>query len=112
MRALPTRAHPQTRYKQVYSILIRWDSDDLDVSAELEDLETCFKRYYRFETERFDIPTENSHLDLMLRIGQFIKQHEGPDSLLIVYYGGHGQIDDARQSTWKATRRPGSPWLQ
>ena len=82
------------------------------MSAELEDFEFCLGRDYPFGTERFDIPVENSHPDLMLRIGQFIKQHEAPDSLLIVYYGGHGQIDDARQSTWRATHRSDSPWLQ
>ncbi|KAI1268332.1 hypothetical protein F5Y18DRAFT_374866 [Xylariaceae sp. FL1019] len=48
----------------------------------------------------------------MLRIGAMIKEHESTDTLLIVYYGGHARIDDARQSTWCATRNPNSPWLR
>jgi hypothetical protein len=86
----------------VYALLLYWDSDDLFVLPELEDLETCLQQDYNFETERFTIPSGNAHLDLMLKIGAMIKEHESNDTLLIVYYGGHARIDDARQSTWCA----------
>ncbi|EGO57795.1 hypothetical protein NEUTE1DRAFT_81692 [Neurospora tetrasperma FGSC 2508] len=79
---------------------------------ELEDLEKCFREDYRYGTDIFAIPTENSHLELMLKIGDMIKQHEDKKTLFIVYYGGHARIDDSRQSTWCATRNPNSPWLQ
>ncbi|KAJ2987117.1 hypothetical protein NUW58_g2778 [Xylaria curta] len=110
-RAFPNRGSSQ-RYRKVYVLLLHWDSDDLFVLPELEDLEICLQQDYNFETERFTIPSSNAHLDLMLKIGAMIKDHESTDTLLIVYYGGHARIDDARQSTWCASRSPGSPWLQ
>ncbi|KAJ8117288.1 hypothetical protein ONZ43_g4245 [Nemania bipapillata] len=110
-RAFPNRGSSQ-RYRKVYVLLLHWDEDDLFVLPELEDLEICFQRDYNFETERFTIPSSNAHLDLMLKIGSMIKDHESTDTLLVVYYGGHARIDDARQSTWCASRSSDSPWLQ
>ncbi|KAI1085782.1 hypothetical protein F5B20DRAFT_17808 [Whalleya microplaca] len=110
-RAFPTRGSSQ-RYKKVHVLLLHWRSDDLFVLPELEDLETCFREDYSFETETFPIPSDNAHLELMLRVGAMIKEHESSDTLFIVYYGGHARIDDSRQSTWCATRSSDSPWLQ
>ncbi|AEO58101.1 hypothetical protein MYCTH_2062291 [Thermothelomyces thermophilus ATCC 42464] len=110
-RAFPNRGRSQ-RYAKVIALLLHWKSDDLFVLPELEDLEKCFREHYNFETDIFPIPSENSHLELMLKIGDMVKQHEAEDTLFIVYYGGHARIDEARQSTWCANRRPESPWLQ
>lgn len=82
------------------------------VLPELEDLEVCLRENYNFETDVFAIPSDNPHLDLMLKIGDMIKKYESEDTLLVVYYGGHARIDESRQSTWCATRQPGSPSLQ
>lgn len=48
------------------------------------------------------MPADNAHLELMMRIGQLIKEHESQDTLFIIYYGGHARIDEARQSRWCA----------
>ncbi|KAL7818469.1 hypothetical protein V8C26DRAFT_396352 [Trichoderma gracile] len=111
-RAFPNRGRPSQRYKTVQALLVHWGSDDLFVLPELEDLEKCLREDYAFGTDIFSIPSENSHLELMMRIGQLIKDHESPDTLFIVYYGGHARIDESRQSTWCATREHDSPWLQ
>lgn len=37
---------------------------------------------------------------MMAKALEFIDDHETPDTLLIVYYGGHAKINEARQSTW------------
>ncbi|EHK17062.1 uncharacterized protein TRIVIDRAFT_183402 [Trichoderma virens Gv29-8] len=111
-RAFPNRGRASQRYKNVQALLVHWGSDDLFVLPELEDLEKCMREDYAFGTDIFSIPSENSHLELMMRIGQLIKDHESPDTLFIMYYGGHARIDESRQSTWCATRDPDSPWLQ
>ncbi|KAL7798597.1 hypothetical protein V8C43DRAFT_275778 [Trichoderma afarasin] len=111
-RAFPNRGRASQRYKTVQALLVHWGSDDLFVLPELEDLEKCMRDDYAFGTDIFSIPSENSHLELMMRIGQLIKDHESPDTLFILYYGGHARIDESRQSTWCATRDPDSPWLQ
>lgn len=111
-RAFPNRGRSQRRYTKVKALLLHWKSDDLFVLPELEDLEKCMREDYGFETDTFPIPSENAHLELMLRLGAMIKENESPDTLFIVYYGGHARIDESRQSTWCATRSANSPWLQ
>ncbi|KAK4176073.1 pah7 homeobox protein encoded by the pah7 protein [Triangularia setosa] len=110
-RAFPNRG-PTQRYTKVHALMLHWKSDDLFVLPELEDLEKCFRDHYCFETDIFSIPSENSHLELMLKIGDMVKQHESEQTLFVVYYGGHARIDESRQSTWCANRRHDSPWLQ
>ncbi|KAK4238566.1 hypothetical protein C8A03DRAFT_14968 [Achaetomium macrosporum] len=111
-RAFPNRGRAAQRYSKVHALMLHWKSDDLFVLPELEDLEKCLREHYNYETDIFSIPSENSHLELMLKIGDMVKQHESEDTLFVVYYGGHARIDESRQSTWCANRRPGSPWLQ
>lgn len=101
-RAFPNRGRSSARYNNVQALLLHWNSDDLFVIPELEDLEKCLSEDYRFNTDIFAIPSENSHLELMMRIGQLIKDHESQDTLFVVYYGGHARIDESRQSTWCA----------
>ncbi|KAI1777804.1 hypothetical protein F4818DRAFT_407983 [Hypoxylon cercidicola] len=110
-RAFPNRGSSQ-RYKKVYALLLHWTCDDLFVLKELDDLEACLREEYNFETETFPIPSDNAHIDLMMKIGAMIKEHESSDTLFIVYYGGHAKIDESRQSTWCGTRSSDSPWLQ
>ncbi|KAI1213050.1 uncharacterized protein F4807DRAFT_309543 [Annulohypoxylon truncatum] len=110
-RAFPNRGGSQ-RYKKVHVLLLHWTCDDLFVLKELDDLEACFREEYSFQTETFPIPSDNAHLELMLKIGAMIKEHESNDTLFIVYYGGHARIDESRQSTWCGTRSSDSPWLQ
>ncbi|TQN75031.1 hypothetical protein CSHISOI_00394, partial [Colletotrichum shisoi] len=111
-RAFPNRGRSSQRYKKVQALLLHWGCDDLFVLPELEDLERCLREDYAFDTEIFPIPSENSHLELMMQVGRLIKDHEAQDTLFLVYYGGHARIDESRQSTWCATRHPDSPWLQ
>ncbi|KAK6950153.1 hypothetical protein Daesc_008479 [Daldinia eschscholtzii] len=111
MRAFPNRGGSQ-RYKKVQVLLLHWTCDDLFVLKELDDLDACLKEDYGFQTETFSIPSDNAHLELMMKIGAMIKEHESSDTLFIIYYGGHARIDESRQSTWCGTRNSDSPWLQ
>ena len=101
-RAFPNRGRSAQRYTKVHALMLHWKSDDLFVLPELEDLEKCFREHYNFGTDIFSIPSENSHLELMLKIGDMVKQHESEETLFVVYYGGHARIDESRQSTWCA----------
>ncbi|WDK15384.1 tyrosine-protein phosphatase non-receptor type 6 [Colletotrichum graminicola] len=111
-RAFPNRGRSSQRYTKVQALLLHWGCDDLFVLPELEDLERCLREDYAYETEIFPIPSENSHLELMMQVGKLIKDHEAQDTLFLIYYGGHARIDESRQSTWCATWHPDSPWLQ
>ncbi|KAF4982028.1 hypothetical protein FZEAL_2278 [Fusarium zealandicum] len=97
-RAFPNSAY--SRYKEVEVLLIRWEEDELEVEWELNELHKVFRDLYGFTAEQFLIPTQNSHRNLMRKALAFVEDHEKEDTLLVVYYGGHGVINRARQSTW------------
>ncbi|GKT57210.1 tyrosine-protein phosphatase non-receptor type 6 [Colletotrichum tofieldiae] len=54
------------------------------------------------ETEVYPIPSKAPHVELMLKVALFVKEHGSRDTLLVVYYGGHAMISESRQSVWKA----------
>ncbi|CAF3631085.1 unnamed protein product, partial [Fusarium graminearum] len=76
-----------------------WDEDELQVEGELNELRRVFN-LYGFTTTKFRIPTSNSHRKLNQKVLSFVEEHENEDALLVIYYGGHGIINKARQSTW------------
>jgi hypothetical protein len=70
-----------------------WDGDDLGVASELELVKEVFKKRYNFKVEIFTIPnTEDANRDVSGRIVEFQKTHDHPESLYIIYYGGHGSL--------------------
>jgi hypothetical protein len=87
----------------------------MSVEWEMDDLEKVFKRY-GFETEKWLIPTKSSHLKLMSKILHVVESHDrdlsGQDTanrgeaakatgdLVIVYYAGHGFVNEERKATW------------
>jgi hypothetical protein len=71
----------------------------LQVEWELNDLAKVF-RDYKFNTETWLIPTKSPLMKIMAKALQFVGDYESEDTLLIVYYGGHARINEARQSTW------------
>jgi CubicO group peptidase (beta-lactamase class C family) len=48
----------------------------------------------------------NSHLELMIKAAEFIKALDNDKYLFIVYYGGHGRINNERQAEWTCNRDP------
>jgi hypothetical protein len=87
--------------------LIRWAEDELLVEPELRRLSDVFQDY-GFMTKEWQIPSKNSHLDLMMKTGEFIRDADNDKNLFIVYYGGHGRINSERQAEWLCRRDPGS----
>lgn len=80
-------------------LLLRWAEDHLKVEPEIAGLSRVFESY-GFRTTSWLIPTENAHRRLMLKVGEFVDAYDRKDCLMIVYYGGHAYINEARQSTW------------
>lgn len=53
---------------------------------------------YGFTTKKWQILMKNSHLGLMIKTGEFIRDADNDNNLFIVYYGGHGRINSERQA--------------
>ena len=90
----------KSRYQAVHALLLSWAEDDLGVLVELDRLARVFTELYDFCTEKWLIPSDDSHGELGDRLRAFTKTHAQENVLLIVYYGGHGFLNDYRQPIW------------
>jgi hypothetical protein len=95
----------RSRYETVNACLIRWEEDELLVDLELGRLNNVFQDY-GFKTDVWHIPTMNSHLELMSKAVEFIRASDNDKNLFVVYYGGHGRINNERQAEWTCKRDP------
>lgn len=96
--AFPNRA--RSRYRHVHSLLLSWEEDELGVIAEVQELDDVLSQTYNFRTERWKIPSSSSHNALAFRLMEFLRDYDNDEHLLIVYYGGHGHMNDDRQCVW------------
>lgn len=96
-------AFPKTsrsKYRAVHVLLLSWVNDDLKVEIEIQRLFRVFEELYGFGVAWWLIPSDDSHNELGDRLRSFTKQYAQEDTLLIIYYGGHGYIDSNRQPIW------------
>lgn len=85
------------RYTKVEVILITWkDNDDIaeEVEEEVKELTKLFKKL-NYTIKPYRIPDINCQNNLLFEVLSFLKPHQNDPSdetLLIVYYNGHGSI--------------------
>ena len=88
------------RYDAVHVLLVRWKDDDLGTETEIRDLEIVFRTLYNYKTERALIPSDNAYNSLESIVVDFRQRNDGPNNLLIFYYGGHGVKVSSNKSVW------------
>ncbi|KAL8919466.1 MAG: hypothetical protein Q9208_006751 [Pyrenodesmia sp. 3 TL-2023] len=101
----------RSRYHDVYVLLLSWEDDDLGVQSEVNELDHVFENVFRYKTNRWRIPTSKSHNALVRRIMEALEEAEVGNSLLIVYYGGHGYMNEDRHCVWLCNQKPGAATL-
>lgn len=78
-------------YKSVSALLLYWQvSIEPGFEAEAHMLGELFAKGFNYHVDYFQIPMEISHGRLDAKINSLLDDHEDPDHLLIIYYGGHG----------------------
>ena len=97
--AFPT-ARTSARYKAVHVLLLSWENDDLGVIKEILELDSTLTSIYGYATEQWSIPSRRSHNSLAKQLTGYLEKYESEENLLIVYYGGHGYMNDNRQCVW------------
>lgn len=71
----------------------------MNVDWELDDLQKVFTNY-GFDTEKWLIPSQYSHLMLNNKVSTLVQKYNDQDSLVVIYYAGHGFTNSSRQATW------------
>ena len=88
-------------YKFVHVLLVYWqDGDNPGFEIEATQVGELFKEVFHFSVRKFAIPSVSSELALEVEIGSWLLQNGTQDSLLIIYYGGHGDEDYDRSREW------------
>ena len=100
---------PESRpYTTVKVLLLNWSNQDLGqvIFDETEELKAVFADLYCFDTESYQIPAKLGSRSLLVKLSQVLLEIDGkcPDAkkLLIVYYNGHGSMDENNRLAWTA----------
>ena len=80
-------------YDKVEVLLLCWAVSDMDTTAEVQELRDVFEEDFGYHTT-----TEYLHADWRQKlqtqvnalVATFVGVHDGPNTLLLVYYAGHG----------------------
>ena len=86
---------PEYPYKTVHVLLLVFEDDDLGVSSEVDQLLQVFKKDLNVTTsKKFLIPSKAPFAVLEKALCTWKEFFSRPESLLIVYFAGHGYQDD------------------
>ncbi|KAI9798991.1 MAG: Phosphatidylinositol-4-phosphate 5-kinase [Piccolia ochrophora] len=82
-------------YENIAVLLIYWDkeSNDLNISEEVETLQTVFETEFHYDVSLAPLKSHSGQLaqvQVNYELAQFVYKKDGPKTLLIVYYAGHG----------------------
>ncbi|KAL8734043.1 MAG: hypothetical protein Q9166_001804 [cf. Caloplaca sp. 2 TL-2023] len=81
-------------YEKVEVLLLCWAKSDMDTTNEVDDLRSVFENDFGYHTttERLDANSKHGlQVEVNAIVAQFVRQHNGPNTLFIVYYAGHGR---------------------
>lgn len=83
-------------YRKVEALFLCWadNSNDLATEDEVNRLKLVFENKFNYHVEKKQLDN-HSEQKLQVQINKivavFVEKHDGPNTLLIVYYAGHGR---------------------
>jgi hypothetical protein len=76
---------------------LHWQEDDLGVAFKLHTLSAVLKDTYSLSSvDTHLIPSKNPYSSVERAIDNFKRSYSDPGNLLIVYYTGHGCLDNGK----------------
>ena len=95
-------------YDHVHALLLGWEHDENDhngnkqMRAGIEELDQVLQGHFAYQTHSsWRIPAEDYLDPLYERLRGFREQHDKARTLLMVYYAGHGCVDEnSRDLFW------------
>lgn len=81
-------------YSKVEVLLLSWLEPDIETQDEVQRLKAVFEDGFGYHAtlEYLDANSQGSlQVDLNVTVASFVKAHNGVNTLLVVYYAGHGK---------------------
>ena len=107
---------PASPYECAVLLTLIWEEPDHDVLEacdEAAELRQFFSETLNFRVDDYEIPTKDSQLAVNHRVTTFLLDHGAKGNLVVLYYAGHGNLDDDRTheasqgAVWVAKRSGG-----
>lgn len=95
--AAPRTSSPYP-YTKILALLLCWEDEQDGVWGEITDLQSVFVRHFNFEADIYRIPSKNPESNLLDKIEELKEKAEKEESLVIVYYGGHGAMVPSKEN--------------
>lgn len=86
--------HIPSAYEKVAVLLLCWAQDDLKTAGEVNALKSVLEERFRYHTTMACLDNNNKQrlqVQLNTKVAAFVGANDGPNTLLIVYYAGHGK---------------------
>ncbi|PVH82323.1 hypothetical protein DL98DRAFT_586663 [Cadophora sp. DSE1049] len=96
-------------YDGIRAIIVSWSDDDMDIYDELVDLKNAFASLNFTHIQMFFIPSQNPFDSLLKEIQEQKLKASVENSLMVVYYGGHGHLSTNRRLHITAIRESKHP---
>ncbi|RFU34106.1 hypothetical protein B7463_g2217, partial [Scytalidium lignicola] len=80
-------------HRKTAVLMISWaeELDDLHTTTEVNALEAIFKDFFRYTVIKKQLGSgKRAQIQVQKYLGDFVYEHDGDGTLLIVYYAGHG----------------------
>lgn len=80
-------------YDNVEVLLLCWATSDMDTTTEVQELGDVFVNDFGYHTTTEYLNADSKQklqVQVNARVAKFVGDHDGPKTLLLVYYAGHG----------------------
>ncbi|KAF2657863.1 hypothetical protein K491DRAFT_714156 [Lophiostoma macrostomum CBS 122681] len=93
------------KHDKGFVLLLSWtdELDDLKVKPEVDRLQDMFQSGYGFEVKQRQLEERNAQHQLSHFLAEFMWKHDELDTLLIIYYAGHGFVQKGNMQWTYAT---------
>ncbi|KAG8417530.1 hypothetical protein J3458_005027 [Metarhizium acridum] len=80
------------RYEDVKALLICWNNATIIFKNQRTELQRVSRSPYKFGAEAIDFPSTDPEKYLEDETRKFREAHDKEKDMLLVYYGGHGDV--------------------
>lgn len=93
----------RVEYTDVTALLLYWKENDFNPEQEVDAVRELFEKDFAYNSVTFPIPSQRAQQELNREISALVSNYSRKlDSLILIYYAGHGDVDDDGKSVWAA----------